>query len=138
MHMRRLAATTGRLLLAAATLTSATALAGGSALAATTRHASGWGSPTTGHGSTFGQPATAGPVSSNANLQAWTANGDVKASLIRDGVLYLGGNFTQLLPPTGVSAAPVPALHIAALSASTGQPIPGFAATADGEVDAMK
>jgi hypothetical protein len=74
-------------------------------------------------------------VSSSANLGAWTTNGDVKTSLIRDGVLYIGGNFTQLVPPHGT---PVAAAHIAALSAATGQPIPGFSATVDdGEVDAM-
>jgi len=138
--MRRLAATTnGRLLLAAASLTGATVLAAGPAVAATPRHATtGWGSPTTGHGSTFGQPATAGPVSSNANMSAWTTDGDVKASLIRDGVLYIAGSFTHLVPPTGSSSSPVAVQHVAALSAITGQPIPGFSPTIDdGGVDAM-
>jgi hypothetical protein len=136
--MRRLAATTGRLLLAAATLSSATVLAAVPAGAATARHASsGWGSPTAGHGSTFGQPATAGPVSSNANLNAWTADGDVKASIVRDGVLYIGGKFTHLVSPDGHST--IAAQHVAALNAATGQPINGFTAVVDdGEVDAMK
>jgi hypothetical protein len=71
-------------------------------------------------------------------MSAWTTDGDVKASLIRDGVLYIAGSFTHLVPPTGSSSSPVAVQHVAALSAITGQPIPGFSPTIDdGGVDAM-
>jgi hypothetical protein len=136
--MRRYKVTTvGRVLLAAAALSSATIMAPGAAVAAAPRHATtGWGSPTSGHGSTFGMPAKAGLVSSKASMTAWTTDGDVKTSLIRDGVLYIGGSFTHLVPPNG--GAPVAASHLAALSASTGQPIATFLpGVLDGAVDIM-
>ena len=71
-------------------------------------------------------------------MSAWTTDGDVKASLVRDGVVYIAGNFTHLVPPSGSSSSAIAVQHVAALSATTGQPIPGFSVTVDdGAVDAI-
>ena len=129
--MRRIAAITtigGVLLALAAPASAAVPWGTASRLARHASPAAGWGGTTRGHDGHFGLPATAGPVSNTALTTAYTANGDVTATAYADGVLYIGGHFTQLDPPSG---SPVAAPGLAALDARTGRPIAGFAPVID-------
>jgi hypothetical protein len=54
----------------------------------------------------------------------WQANGRVRAVVYAGGVVYIGGEFTELLPPDGTSGSPLVRNHVAALSEATGQPLP--------------
>jgi len=66
---------------------------------------------------------------------AWQPDGPVHAVVERAGVVYIGGPFTSLRNPS--TGAVMPAEHLAALDASTGEPLPGWSASADADVRAL-
>jgi Domain of unknown function (DUF5122) beta-propeller len=70
----------------------------------------------------------------NSPLQTWQANGRVSAISAANGVVYLGGQFTAMISPTGQV---VGRAHLAAVDETTGQLLswnPG----ANGPVDALR
>lgn len=58
--------------------------------------------------------------------RTWMVDGKVFALVRSGGVLYLGGRFTQLLPPRGSDASAIPASNLAAIDLSSGEPIAGW------------
>src|SRR6266849_2171831 len=68
-------------------------------------------------------PATGSPLNP-APDSTWQANGRVRTIVYAGGVVYIGGEFTQLLPPAGSSGTPVVRNHGAALNETTGQVLP--------------
>jgi len=66
---------------------------------------------------------------------AWQPDGPVHAVVERAGVVYIGGPFTSLRNPS--TGAVLPAEHLAALDAGTGEPVPGWSASADADVRAL-
>jgi hypothetical protein len=62
----------------------------------------------------------------------WMTNGRVYALAQAGDTLYIGGAFTSLQPPSGSSASPIAVSNLAAISVSTGEPIPGWAPAAGG------
>lgn len=67
--------------------------------------------------------AVASPVKW-APVSTWQANGRVRTVAFAGGVVYLGGEFTELVPPAGAAGSPLVRNHVAALDATTGQPLP--------------
>lgn len=79
-------------------------------------------------------PSPASPPTSPRS-EVWTANGTIRAIVEANGVIYLGGDFTQLTSPNG----PTPTFsrnHLAALYASTGLPL-SWNPNADGPVNTL-
>jgi hypothetical protein len=68
-------------------------------------------------------------------FEPWVANGTVRAIIQVGGVIYLGGDFTQLQPPSGVGPA-LSRNHVAAIFSSTGLPT-SWNPNADGQVHAL-
>lgn len=58
--------------------------------------------------------------------RTWMVAGKVFALVRSGGVLYLGGRFTELLPPRGSDASAIPAWNLAAIDLSSGDPIAGW------------
>src|SRR5712691_8786414 len=54
---------------------------------------------------------------------SWQTNGRVRTIVYSGGVIYLGGEFTQVRPP-GTGGTPVARNHLAALDEATGQLLP--------------
>lgn len=90
--------------------------------------AGGWGSTggrSPGHWGV--QPLPSGKVSSTPRAFA-TTDGDVYATALLGNVLYIGGAFTHVITTDNISH---PYSHLAALDATTGDPIPGWRADTD-------
>jgi hypothetical protein len=63
----------------------------------------------------------------NKSTQTWMVNGPVRAIAQVGDTIWLGGRFTQLREkPVGQAGAVVPVRNVAAISATTGAPIPGL------------
>jgi hypothetical protein len=79
--------------------------------------------------------AGASPVNPSPD-PTWQTNGRVRTVVYAGGVAYIGGEFTQLSPPSGGSGSPVVRNHVAAISETTGQVLP-WNPNADGTVWAL-
>jgi hypothetical protein len=55
--------------------------------------------------------------------RTWMVDGKVFALARHAGRLYIGGRFTQLQPPRGSGAAPMPAHNLAAIDLASGEPV---------------
>lgn len=55
---------------------------------------------------------------------SWQTNGRVRTIVYSGNTVYLGGDFTQVLPPASVGGAPVARNHVAAFDATTGDLLP--------------
>jgi outer membrane protein assembly factor BamB len=80
------------------------------------------------------QPPPSGRVANTPKAFA-TTDGAVYTSAVLGNVLYIGGAFTHVITTAGVS---VPASHLAALDASTGNPISGWRADTDTQFGAVR
>ncbi|HEX3932485.1 MAG TPA: hypothetical protein VHW64_17455, partial [Nocardioides sp.] len=67
----------------------------------------------------------------------WQPNGVVDAVAGGNGVIYAGGNFTSVKPPTGGSGSPTARTYLAAFDATTGNLITTFNFTLNGRVYAL-
>src|SRR3954471_5272912 len=80
-----------------------------------------------------------GNVMSGTASPMWQTNGTVEAVVVANGVVYAGGNFTQVRPP-GTAASSTQAVvrnRLAAFNASTGALITTFDANVNGSVRAL-
>jgi hypothetical protein len=80
------------------------------------------------------KPPPSGRVANTPKAFA-TTDGEVYTSAVLGNVLYIGGAFTHVITTAGVS---VPASHLAALDASTGNPISGWRADTDTQFGAVR
>jgi len=84
--------------------------------------------------------AVALPVASHATppakpaLKTWGATGAVRSQLIIGGTLYIGGAFTSMVSPDGLTT--VTRRHLAAIDLATGDLLP-WAPSANGSVESM-
>lgn len=62
----------------------------------------------------------------------WQTNGVVYSVLVSGNTIYVGGNFTQVRPPTGGAGAATARANLAAFNATTGALITGFNARVAG------
>jgi hypothetical protein len=69
-------------------------------------------------------PASALP--SQTPDAVWMVNSSVRGLALVNGVIWIGGRFTQLRSDAGPSASAIPVSGLAALDASTGAPVPGL------------
>lgn len=67
-------------------------------------------------------------------MSSWEANGRVSTIVVQNGVAYLGGQFTAMLSPSGVS---VPRNHLAAIQVSTGRLL-AWNPNANGNVNVLR
>ncbi|MGC4108856.1 MAG: LamG domain-containing protein [Nocardioides sp.] len=67
----------------------------------------------------------------------WQPNAAVDALAAANGVIYAGGNFTSVSPPTGGSGSTTARTYLAAFSASTGNLVTSFNYTLNGRVYAL-
>jgi plastocyanin len=54
----------------------------------------------------------------------WQTNGRVRTIVYTPNAIYIGGEFTQVIPPRTVGGDPVPRNHVAAFDATTGDLLP--------------
>lgn len=73
------------------------------------------------------QPLPSGRVANTPKAFA-TTDGDVYATALLGNVLYIGGAFKNVITTAGVT---LPYSHLAALDATTGNPVPGWQADTD-------
>lgn len=96
--------------------------------AVTARQSSGWGSTRSRGPARWGvAPPPSGRVASSPTAFA-TTDGDVYATALFGNVLYIGGAFNNVITTSG---AQLPYAHLAALDATTGEPISGWRADTD-------
>jgi Concanavalin A-like lectin/glucanases superfamily len=67
----------------------------------------------------------------------WQTNAPVEALATANGVIYAGGNFTQVRPPNGGSGSATARTYLAAFNASTGNLVTSFNFTLNGRVSAL-
>ncbi|HEX3932501.1 MAG TPA: hypothetical protein VHW64_17535, partial [Nocardioides sp.] len=87
----------------------------------------------------------AGPAQAGVNDQAvsgvaspiWQPNGVVDAVAAGNGLIYAGGNFTSVKPPTGGSGSATARTYLAAMSGSTGNLATSFNVTLNGRIYAL-
>lgn len=92
----------------------------------------------------YAPSAAAAPVAVVPDVNMWQTDARVDA-IVYDAtgsVVYVGGTFEYLCPPRVVpcdaaATGAVPASHLAALDAATGQPLPGWSPQPDGDVAAL-
>lgn len=68
-------------------------------------------------------PAPAGAALRERPDATWMTDGKVYALARAGDALFIGGSFTQLLPPRGSDAAPIEVRNLAALHVRTGRPL---------------
>jgi hypothetical protein len=89
--------------------------------------------------------AVAGPAQAAVNDQAvsgvaspiWQPNAQVDALATANGVIYAGGNFTQVSPGAGQSGSTTARTYLAAFNASNGTLITSFNVTLNGRIYAL-
>ena len=109
------------------------ALSAGPAFADAWGGAAGWGSSTTPASGTWGAPLPPSGVVASTPTTFPTTDGNVYAMAQIGNVLYVAGDFKNVI----VNGSPVPATRIAAIDLATGQPLQGFSASANAPVQAI-
>jgi hypothetical protein len=80
-------------------------------------------------------PSTADALASSP-MSSWQTNGRVRAIVVAQGKIFIGGDFTRVRPP-GTSGGGVVRNHLAALSLATGKVLP-WHPSANGTVTALR
>jgi hypothetical protein len=77
-------------------------------------------------------PSTAHAVMSEQSDLTWMVDGKVFAMARQGNTLFIGGKFSQLLPPRGASGDPVSVRNLAAIDLSSGSPVASWRPRAAG------